>query len=123
MLPWAEVDKIAELPVVFDVLERSCLCITNDVAVEDAISDRPSKRGRSSGSKRGLSRQARDNKFGFGSNPGRRAKQNTKSSTDDFGSHRGGARGRGGFRGARGGRGGFTTKRPGKSRRADARSR
>ncbi len=119
-----------------------------DIAVEDAIADRPSKRSRGGdaggrGGKRGLSRDARDGKFGFGG-PGRRAKQNTKSSTDDFeprgdrtarggrdgsrgGGARGGARGGGGRGGARGGgRGGARgggTGRLGKSRRMATRGR
>ena len=56
-----------------------------DVAVEDAISDRPSKRAKGSGdsNRPRISRKARDSKFGFGG-VGRRSKQNTKSSTDDF---------------------------------------
>ncbi|THU90990.1 eukaryotic rRNA processing, partial [Dendrothele bispora CBS 962.96] len=76
-----------------------------DVAVEDAISDRPVKRGRG-GAK--ISRQVRDKKYGFGG-AGRRSKQNTKDSTDnfDFGSRKGaGGNARGGRGGARGGRGG-----------------
>jgi rRNA-processing protein EBP2 len=109
-----------------------------DVAVEDAIADRPSKRARGNDAqkhrggdkKRGLSRQARDSKFGFGSAGGHRSKQNTKSSTDDFeprrggggGSGRGGRGGRGGARGAKsGGRGG--AKRPGRGRRMASRGR
>ncbi|KAK0457783.1 eukaryotic rRNA processing protein EBP2-domain-containing protein [Desarmillaria tabescens] len=102
-----------------------------DVAVEDAISDRPVKRGRGGGS-RGLSRQSRDKKFGFGGGD-RRSKQNTRESTDNFdsgsrkGSFRGGARGgRGGGRGGRGGGssgGRHSSKRLGKSRRITARSK
>ena len=71
-----------------------------DVAVEDAIADRPSKRSRGGGAgdKRGMSRQARDKKFGFGG-AGRRSKQNTKDSTDSF-VQRGGPGGKG-----KGGRG------------------
>ncbi|KAF4617620.1 hypothetical protein D9613_006214 [Agrocybe pediades] len=114
-----------------------------DIAVEDAISDRPAKRGKTDG-KRGMPRSARDSKFGFGGAT-RRSKQNTRESTDDFssgpgrGAGRGGRGGRGGF-GSRGGRGGgggggggrggagggrggkgrHTTKRLGKSRRAAA---
>ncbi|KAJ3805607.1 putative rRNA processing-related protein [Lentinula aff. lateritia] len=104
-----------------------------DVAVEDAISDRPAKRGRggpASGSR--LSRQGRDKKFGFGG-AGRRSKQNTSASTDDFdsgsrkgpgGGGRGGRGGRGSGRGGRGGgRGGGGSKRLGKSKRIDARSK
>ena len=89
-----------------------------DVAVEDAISERPSKRGRSDGpgGKRGLPRQARDKKFGYGG-PGRRAKQNTKESTDSF-VGRGSGGGRGGKKG-----GAPKSKRPGKSKRMNARSR
>lgn len=96
-----------------------------DVAVEDALTDRPAKRGKSFDSAK-LPRHARDQKFGFGG-AGRRSKQNTKASTDeiDVPSHhgRGAARnargGRGAARGARGGRG-RGTKRLGKSRRATA---
>ncbi|KAK0497276.1 eukaryotic rRNA processing protein EBP2-domain-containing protein [Armillaria luteobubalina] len=109
-----------------------------DVAVEDAISDRPAKRGRGGG----LSRQSRDKKFGFGGGD-RRSKQNTRESTDNFesGSRKGSFRGgRGGGRGGRGagagagrggggGRGGgssggrHSSKRLGKSRRITARSK
>ncbi|PBK65813.1 Ebp2-domain-containing protein [Armillaria solidipes] len=113
-----------------------------DVAVEDAISDRPAKRGRG-GASGGLSRQSRDKKFGFGSGD-RRSKQNTRESTDNFesgsrkGSFRGGRGGRGGGRGGRGtgagrggsaGRGGgssggrHSSKRLGKSRRITARGK
>ncbi|KAG6872015.1 hypothetical protein C0995_013893 [Termitomyces sp. Mi166 len=95
-----------------------------DVAVEDAISDRPAKRGRGDraegrGGKRGLTRKARDAKFGFGGG-NRRSKQNTKESTDNFSSRGGGKGGRG--RGRGGGRGGGS-KRPGKDRRIAARSK
>lgn len=89
-----------------------------DVAVEDAISDKPT-RGGSGPSKRGrgnarMPRSARDSKFGFGSGKGRRDKQNTRESANDIdaiaGGGRGGrsGRGRGGFGGGgkRGGRGG-----------------
>jgi rRNA-processing protein EBP2 len=115
-----------------------------DVAVEDAISDRPAKRG-----KPAMSRSNRDSKFGFGGagTKGRRGKQNTKESSENFdfrhgmgregsrggrggrGGSRGGGRGggRGGSRGGRGGareggggRGG--SKRPGKSRREASRT-
>ncbi|KAJ4496389.1 eukaryotic rRNA processing protein EBP2-domain-containing protein [Lentinula edodes] len=111
-----------------------------DVAVEDAISDRPAKRGRGgpAGGSR-LSRQGRDKKFGFGG-AGRRSKQNTSASTDDFdsgsrkgpgGGGRGGRGTRGGGRGGRGGRGGGGrggggrggSRRLGKSKRMDARSK
>ncbi|KAL0575384.1 rRNA-processing protein EBP2 [Marasmius crinis-equi] len=103
-----------------------------DVAVEDAIADRPAKRSRggAAGGKQ-VSRQARDKKFGFGGQ-NRRSKQNTKESTDNFdmgGSRRGGRGGgrggRGGRGGGRGGRGGQVggSKRPGKSRRMSARSK
>lgn len=68
-----------------------------DIEVEDALQDRPTKRhaGMSKDGKprSSLSRPKRDAKFGFGGKVGRRAKQNTKDSTDDmFG---GGGRGRG----------------------------
>ncbi|KAJ3557163.1 hypothetical protein NM688_g1622 [Phlebia brevispora] len=90
-----------------------------DVAVEDAIADRPSKKARkdAAGGKKHLPRDARDKKYGFGG-AGRRSKQNTKSSTDDFDSHKAG-------RPSKGGKGGKRTpaKRPGKSRRVAARSR
>ena len=93
-----------------------------DVAVEDAISDRPSKRARSSeaGGKKRLSRVARDKKFGFGG-AGRRSKQNTKASTDSFDARGAGRPSRGGKAGRGGAKG--SSKRPGKSRRQAARSR
>ena len=92
-----------------------------DVAVEDAISDRPSKR--SKGEKSKLPRQARDKKFGFGG-AGRRSKQNTRSSTDDFEPRRGGGK-PGAAKGGKGGKAGKgkPPQRPGKSRRMAARSR
>lgn len=97
-----------------------------DVAVEDAISDRPAKRGRTGGRGGKLSRQARDQKFGFGS-ADRRSKQNTRQSTDDFqaGSRKGTFRAGGGGRGGKPGRGGKTKapRRLGKSRRMAARSK
>lgn len=89
-----------------------------DVAVEDAISDRPSKRNKSSEGKPRMSRNARDKKYGFGG-AGRRSKQNTKESTDNFGPGAGRAKkGKGGA----GGKGG-KKQRPGKSRRMAARSK
>ncbi len=93
-----------------------------DVAVEDAISDRPSKRGKHSGGdaktkNSRMPRHARDKKFGFGG-AGRRSKQNTKESTDNFGPRAGrGKKGKGG------GESGSKTKRPGKTRRMAARSK
>ncbi|TDL17732.1 eukaryotic rRNA processing [Rickenella mellea] len=89
-----------------------------DVAVEDAISDRPAKRGRG-GAKTKMSRTARDGKFGFGGKD-RRSKQNTRESTEtfDFGGGRGSRGGRGGGRGGRGG-----GKRLGKSRRMNTRGK
>ncbi|KAF8073955.1 eukaryotic rRNA processing protein EBP2-domain-containing protein [Lyophyllum atratum] len=116
-----------------------------DIAVEDAIADRPAKRGRGAGASggRGTSggrggRQARDSKYGFGG-ANRRSKSNTRDSTDDFGGRRGGSsrggargggrgggRGAGSGRGAGGGRGGGRgggSKRPGKDRRIAARSK
>ena len=93
-----------------------------DVAVEDAIVDRPAKRargGKAGGS--GLPRNVRDKKFGFGGR-GKRDKQNTRSSTDDF--ERSAARGGGGARGRGRGRGrGGGAPRPGKSRRVAAKSK
>ncbi|CCL98529.1 uncharacterized protein FIBRA_00528 [Fibroporia radiculosa] len=87
-----------------------------DVAVEEAISDRPSKRPKGTGSEgKKLPRQARDQKFGFGG-PRRHSKQNTKASTDEFDAPRGGS-GKGG-RASKGG-----VKRLGKSRRMSARGR
>ncbi|CAE6472369.1 unnamed protein product [Rhizoctonia solani] len=88
-----------------------------DVAVEDAIADRPAKRGKKDG-KPNISRAKRDAKFGFGGagTKGRRGKQNTKQSTESF-DFRGGVGRDAAKRGGRGGgkRGG--SKRPGKSRR------
>ncbi|TFK42423.1 eukaryotic rRNA processing protein EBP2-domain-containing protein [Crucibulum laeve] len=112
-----------------------------DIAVEDAIADRPSKRGKDTRG-RGIPRSARDQKYGFGGG-GRHSKSNNRESTDDFGPRggrggrgggRGGSRGggrggrgvgRGGAGGSRGGAGGSRGggKRLGKSRRMTARSK
>lgn len=54
-----------------------------DVAVEDAIADRPAAKRAKGESGRKLPRSARDAKFGFGGK-GKRTKQNTRSSTDSF---------------------------------------
>ncbi|KAL5531181.1 hypothetical protein ACEPAG_4057 [Sanghuangporus baumii] len=95
-----------------------------DVAVEDAIADRPSKRPKFSSSskqqnsKGKLSRKARDTKFGFGSGKGRRDKQNTRESTEKF-DYAVGEKGK--KTGARGK--GLKSKRPGKSRRAAMKNR
>jgi rRNA-processing protein EBP2 len=107
-----------------------------DIAVEDAISERPAKREKSGA--KGVSRSARDQKYGFGGAT-RRSKQNTRESTDNFDSSsgRGRGRGRGGFRGSGSGSRGGTgrgasssgskprggSKRLGKSRRQIARSK
>ncbi|KAI0657247.1 eukaryotic rRNA processing protein EBP2-domain-containing protein [Cubamyces menziesii] len=91
-----------------------------DVAVEDALADRPSKRAKGPNGKAKLPRQARDKKYGFGG-AGRRSKQNTKDSTDSF-VQRGGPSGRGGKGGGRGGKA-AKAKRPGKSRRMAQRSK
>jgi len=94
-----------------------------DVAVEDAISDRPSKRAKGSGdsNRSKMSRKARDGKFGFGG-VGRRSKQNTKSSTDDFEPGRRSGPGQKFEKGGRGGKKG-PSMRPGKSKRMAAKSR
>ncbi|KAG1791906.1 eukaryotic rRNA processing [Suillus plorans] len=89
-----------------------------DIAVEDAIADRPAKHAKGPGGKK-ITRNARDQKFGFGSQ-GRRSKQNTKASTDNFDSAPG-KRGGHGSKAGRGGAGG--SKRPGKSKRVASRSR
>ncbi|GAA5985770.1 hypothetical protein JCM11641_006201 [Rhodosporidiobolus odoratus] len=108
-----------------------------EVALEDALSSQPQKRQKTKESerpgsaRRGLSRNSRDKKFGFGGGEGagRRAKQNNLKMDEEGGGGRGGGgggRGRGGSRGrggARGGRGGGAgggrggPKRLGKSRR------
>ena len=94
-----------------------------DVAVEDAISDRPSKRTKGSGDsdRPKMSRKARDGKFGFGG-AGKRSKQNTKFSTDDF---EPGRRSGPGQKFGKGGKDGRKAppKRLGKSKRTDARTR
>lgn len=98
-----------------------------DVALEDAINDRPTKKAK-------MPRAKRDEKFGYGGrgSVGWRSKQNTRESTDQlFDSNgkasRGGRGGRGGGRGGRGGgRGGASsrgTKRLGKSRRVSGRGK
>ncbi|KDN41741.1 hypothetical protein RSAG8_07272, partial [Rhizoctonia solani AG-8 WAC10335] len=91
-----------------------------DVAVEDAIADRPAKRGKQSG-KPNMNRTKRDAKFGFGGagTKGRRAKQNTKQSTESFDFRGGmGRERRGGNNGGKRG----ASKRPGKSRRQAGRA-
>ncbi|KAH9841705.1 eukaryotic rRNA processing [Rhodofomes roseus] len=89
-----------------------------DVAVEDAISDRPAKRAKGAGpGGKKIPRQARDQKFGFGG-PRKHSKQNTKSSTDSFDA---GSAGRGKAKGGKSAKG--AAKRPGKGRRMAARSR
>lgn len=92
-----------------------------DVAVEDAIADRPAKRanrGGAAGAKSSLPRHARDKKFGFGG-AGKRSKENTRESTDSFvggrGGRGGGRGGRGGFGNRGGGRGGASGGRGGSS--------
>ncbi|KAI0701792.1 hypothetical protein C8Q76DRAFT_801915 [Earliella scabrosa] len=90
-----------------------------DVAVEDAIADRPSKRAKGPNGKPKLPRAARDKKFGFGG-AGRRSKQNTKDSTDSF-VQRGGPGGKKAGKGGKGAR--PAPKRPGKSKRIAQRSR
>ena len=85
-----------------------------DVAVEDAISDHPSKRAKN-GSK--ISRKGRDAKFGFGGK-GRRSKQNTRESTEKF-EFGGSKKGAGGAKGAKSQK----PKRLGKSRRMASKNR
>ncbi|KAJ3510732.1 hypothetical protein NLJ89_g4510 [Agrocybe chaxingu] len=94
-----------------------------DIAVEDAISDRPAKRGKASTGK-GIPRAVRDKKYGFGG-AGRRSKQNTRESTDNFDSGPGGRKGKPGFKGAGGksSRGRHGSKRLGKSRRMASRGK
>lgn len=90
-----------------------------DIAVEDALSSHQSKRSKPSttssrpsdnkddrGNKPRMPRSARDSKFGFGSGAGkkgRREKQNTRESTNDFGGDRGDRRGGAARRGGGGG--------------------
>ena len=94
-----------------------------DVAVEDAISDRPSKRAKGSGdsSRPNMSRRARDGKFGFGGAE-RRSKQTIKSSTDDFEPRRRSGPGQKFGKSGKGGKRALP-KRPGKSKRMDAKTR
>ncbi|PVF97179.1 Ebp2-domain-containing protein [Serendipita vermifera] len=89
-----------------------------DVQLEDALGEGPRKRHAGTGKegKPTISRSKRDSKYGFGGKVGRRAKQNTKDSTDSFGSS--GRKGK--FGGGGGGKGKgkkAPTKRLGKSRR------
>lgn len=90
-----------------------------EVALDDAINDRPTKRPR-------MPRAKRDEKYGHGGrgSVGWRSKQNTRESTDQFDSTgRGRGRGRGG-RGERGSRGvSRGMKRLGKSRRLAGRGK
>ncbi|KAI0729590.1 eukaryotic rRNA processing [Fomitopsis betulina] len=97
-----------------------------DVAVEDAISDHPSKRAKGAGpAGKKIPRQARDQKFGFGG-PRKWSKQNTKSSTDNFDAG-GAGRGKKSSSSSSSSKGGKSAKgaakRPGKGRRMTARSR
>src|SRR5258708_6604593 len=102
-----------------------------DIELEDAMQDRPTKRhaGMSKDGKprSSLSRSKRDAKFGFGGKVGRRAKQNTKDSTDDMFDAGGRGRGKPGSEktGAlrKFGRPTGGSKRPGKSRRMAQRGR
>ena len=89
-----------------------------DVAVDDAISDRPNKRSKGGDGRAKMSRKGRDAKFGFGGK-GRRSKQNTRESTEkfDFGNRKGA----GGSGTAKRGKG-AKPNRPGKNRRQAARS-
>ena len=100
-----------------------------DVAVEDAISDRPAAKriktrphpqgGRAKVEKGKISRHVRDQKYGFGG-ARKRWKQNTRDSTDNVGEK--GAKGaKSGFMGRASSRG--SNKRLGKSRRIAARSK
>jgi len=94
-----------------------------DVAVEDAISDRPPKRSRPSEGANNIPRHVRDKKYGFGK-VGRRSKQNTKDSTDNFGPGSGRRKkGKGEPRSAGGKKGSQKPQRPGKSKRMAARSK
>ena len=90
-----------------------------DVAAEDTISDRRAK-GSGDSSRPNMSCRARDGKFGFGGAE-RRSKQNTKFSTDDF---EPGRRSGPGQKFGKGGKGGKNAplKRPGKSKRVDAKT-
>ncbi|GAA5965879.1 hypothetical protein JCM8115_000731 [Rhodotorula mucilaginosa] len=112
-----------------------------EVALEDALASgassnankkrKPNESERPGRAKRGLSRDSRDKKYGFGGGKdgGRRGKQNNDREDGERGSGAfgGGGGGRGGGRGGRGGGGrgggrgggarGGAAKRPGKSRR------
>jgi rRNA-processing protein EBP2 len=87
-----------------------------DVQLEDALNGRPSKRhaGTGKGGKPVVSRAKKDSKYGFGGKVGRRAKQNTKESTDSV--KPGGAGGGRKFASSAGGKR-APVKRLGKSRR------
>lgn len=108
------------LPERGDMLDKSADDDGFDVAVENAISDRPSKRGKGP-----VSRKSRDQKFGFGG-ADRRSKQNTRESTDSFvsGSRQKGKGPRGsGPKGSGSKRSSGGNKRPGKSKRMASRSK
>jgi len=90
-----------------------------DVAVEDAISERPAKRGKGPSGK-SIPRSVRDKKYGFGG-AGRHAKQNTRESTNNFDPSKVGQSKKAGKGGGPKGR--HKTKRLGKSRRMTARSK
>ena len=110
-----------------DVLEKAQGDDDFDIAVENAVADRPAKRGkvtdtRGQGPK--MSRNNRDAKYGFGG-ANRRSKQNTRDSTDDFHPKSGGKGRKGAASGTKPGRAGKkgAPKRLGKSRRMSTRSR
>jgi len=91
-----------------------------DISLDDREDSGPSSSNKRQ--KPNQSRKSRDQKFGFGGKVGRRAKQNTKESSDKIfgggGGKKGTFAGRGGAGGKRGGAGGGgKTKRLGKSRR------
>ena len=85
-----------------------------DVAVEEAVADRPSKRSKDGDGRSKMSRKGRDAKFGFGGKD-RRSKQNTRESTETF-DYRNKDNKKPGGKGSK-------PNRPGKSRRMTARRR
>jgi rRNA-processing protein EBP2 len=94
-----------------------------DIEVENALGERPNKRANVKGAgKPKMPRSQRDARFGFGGK-GKRSKQNTRESTNDFEFGGGKNRRAGGKQGGGAGAKARPKQRPGKARRAAARTR
>jgi rRNA-processing protein EBP2 len=90
---------------------------------EDGDDKRDKKRSKSGSGSSKVSRKARDQKYGFGGKVGRRAKQNTRESTEKIFGDAPGRKGKGGFGGGGKKAKGGPAKRPGKGKRMAMKSR